>query len=191
MDLDPLPPEAANITPNAEYEHYKGGKYKAIAVGRHSETLEPMVLYVSLTHGTYWARPLSEWTKPLPDGSLRFKAGPITLFQKVLVAIFGCFVAVLGILYLPIFMVCTGIKRVIYGKPTIPPQDGVFRTRAGLIRYVAGPGARSLTQEDIDKYGINWGGAGIDEYDDKGKCLKWNGRNLRDGDLVELIAKIN
>ena len=48
--LPPLP----NIK-LGNYRHYKGGKYKVIGVGRHSETLEPLVIYVH--DGQYWIRP--------------------------------------------------------------------------------------------------------------------------------------
>lgn len=62
-DLPPLPPEALAIKPG-RYRHFKGGYYKVLGVGRHSETLEPIVLYKSLDYGTYWARPVAEWVKP-------------------------------------------------------------------------------------------------------------------------------
>ena len=42
------------------YKHYKGNYYQVIAVARHSETLELMVVYQAL-YGDYgiWVRPLS------------------------------------------------------------------------------------------------------------------------------------
>ena len=39
-DLPPLP-----ATPTGRYRHYKGGEYEVLGVVRHSETLEPLVLY--------------------------------------------------------------------------------------------------------------------------------------------------
>ena len=39
-ELPPLPP-----TPPGRYRHYKGGEYEVVGVARHSETLEPMVVY--------------------------------------------------------------------------------------------------------------------------------------------------
>jgi hypothetical protein len=52
-DLDPLPP-----TPTGRYRHYKGGEYEVLGVVRHSETLEPMVLYRALYgEGGLWVRP--------------------------------------------------------------------------------------------------------------------------------------
>lgn len=44
------------------YEHYKGNRYKVIAIANHSETLEKMVVYKALYgEGEYWVRPLSMW----------------------------------------------------------------------------------------------------------------------------------
>lgn len=39
------------------YEHYKGTKVKVICEAIHSETLEPMVIYMHLEDGGMWARP--------------------------------------------------------------------------------------------------------------------------------------
>ena len=40
------------------YRHYKGGEYEVIGVARHSETLEPLVLYRPLySHSGLWVRP--------------------------------------------------------------------------------------------------------------------------------------
>ncbi|OGZ17871.1 MAG: hypothetical protein A2494_02095 [Candidatus Lloydbacteria bacterium RIFOXYC12_FULL_46_25] len=40
------------------YEHYKGGRYEVIEMARHSETLEPLVVYRAL-YGecALWVRP--------------------------------------------------------------------------------------------------------------------------------------
>jgi hypothetical protein len=51
-----------------KYRHYKGGTYEVLWVGTHSETLEPMVVYRNLEHGSNWVRPLDEWNKPV-EGS--------------------------------------------------------------------------------------------------------------------------
>ncbi|MCZ8110963.1 MAG: DUF1653 domain-containing protein [Betaproteobacteria bacterium] len=52
-DLPALPP-----APPGRYRHYKGGEYRLLGVVRHSETLEPLVLYRPL-HGDRgdWVRP--------------------------------------------------------------------------------------------------------------------------------------
>lgn len=41
----------------AIYKHYKGTKVKVIGEAIHSETMEPMVIYVHLEDGVTWARP--------------------------------------------------------------------------------------------------------------------------------------
>ncbi len=45
------------------YRHYKGGLYEAVAAAKHSETLEAMVVYRSLTDGGYWVRPAYMWNE--------------------------------------------------------------------------------------------------------------------------------
>lgn len=47
-----------------KYRHFKGNEYELIDVARHSETLEPMVVYRALygEHGL-WVRPASMWTE--------------------------------------------------------------------------------------------------------------------------------
>ena len=45
-----------------KYRHYKGGIYEVVAIARHSETLEDMVVYRALYgEGDVWVRPLSIW----------------------------------------------------------------------------------------------------------------------------------
>jgi len=40
------------------YRHYKGGEYEVIGVARHSETLEPLVVYRPLYNDSgWWVRP--------------------------------------------------------------------------------------------------------------------------------------
>ena len=52
-DLPPLP-----YTPVGRYRHYKGGEYEVIGTARHSETLEPLVVYRPLYNATgWWVRP--------------------------------------------------------------------------------------------------------------------------------------
>ena len=55
------------------YRHFKGNTYEVIAVGKHSETLESLVIYRALYgDGEVWVRPLTEFTgavtrEPSPD----------------------------------------------------------------------------------------------------------------------------
>lgn len=52
-DLPPLPP-----APAGRYRHYKGGEYEVVGVARHSETLEPLVVYRPLYNASgLWVRP--------------------------------------------------------------------------------------------------------------------------------------
>ena len=45
-------------TPTGRYRHYKGGEYEVIGVARHSETLEPLVVYRPLYNASgLWVRP--------------------------------------------------------------------------------------------------------------------------------------
>jgi hypothetical protein len=54
-DLPALPQ-----APRGRYRHYKGGEYELLGVVRHSETLEPLVLYRPLYGDSGdWVRPLA------------------------------------------------------------------------------------------------------------------------------------
>lgn len=58
--LPPLSPIAKSILIGAIYEHYKQKRYKIIAVARHSETLEELVVYQALYgEGGIWVRPVA------------------------------------------------------------------------------------------------------------------------------------
>ncbi len=48
------------------YQHYKGGKYLVLGVAKHSETLEDLVVYVTLYENdlsSMWVRPLTMFTE--------------------------------------------------------------------------------------------------------------------------------
>ena len=58
-DLKPLPALTAGL-----YRHYKGGEYEVLGVVRHSETLEPLVLYRPLYNDSgLWVRPYAMFTE--------------------------------------------------------------------------------------------------------------------------------
>lgn len=63
--LPPLPYAAPG-----RYRHYKGNEYELISVVRHSETLEPLVLYRPLKgDGSQWVRPYQHFfSQVLLDG---------------------------------------------------------------------------------------------------------------------------
>lgn len=45
-----------------KYRHFKGGEYRVVGIAKHSETLEPMVVYQAL-YGEQglWVRPAHMW----------------------------------------------------------------------------------------------------------------------------------
>lgn len=61
-----------NVEIGATYRHYKGNLYKVLAVAKHSETLEDLVVYMALYGmGQVWVRPLSMWNETVEkDGKL-------------------------------------------------------------------------------------------------------------------------
>lgn len=47
-----------------KYRHFKGGEYELIGIAKHSETLEPMVVYRALYgEGSLWVRPAAMWSE--------------------------------------------------------------------------------------------------------------------------------
>lgn len=72
--LPPLP-----TLPLGPYRHYKGGEYEVIGVARHSETLEPMVVYRPLYNDTgWWLRPLAMFVEEIEiDGQRRPRFAPL------------------------------------------------------------------------------------------------------------------
>lgn len=62
--------EALKSIPAGKYRHYKGKEYEVLYIAKHSETLEPMVVYRALygEHGI-WVRPAYMWNEQVSDGS--------------------------------------------------------------------------------------------------------------------------
>ena len=47
-----------------KYRHFKGNEYEVLFVGKHSETLEEMVVYRALYgDGEVWIRPVDMWNE--------------------------------------------------------------------------------------------------------------------------------
>ncbi len=47
-----------------KYRHFKGNEYRVLYTARHSETLEPMVVYQALYGaGGIWVRPAAMWNE--------------------------------------------------------------------------------------------------------------------------------
>ena len=55
------------------YRHIKGNEYEVIRIAKHSETLEPMVVYRALYGaGEIWVRPAAMWYETvIQDGNER------------------------------------------------------------------------------------------------------------------------
>ena len=59
---------------SGKYKHFKGNEYEVIGVGKHSETLEEMVIYRALYgDGGYWVRPILEWNEEITRDGKTFK----------------------------------------------------------------------------------------------------------------------
>jgi len=49
---------------SGRYRHFKGNEYEVIGIARHSESMEPMVVYRALYgEGGLWVRPAAMWTE--------------------------------------------------------------------------------------------------------------------------------
>ena len=61
------------ITVGKTYKHYKGNVYRIIALGKHSETCEDMIVYQSVEKRDVWIRPRKMWNETVDEkGTLRF-----------------------------------------------------------------------------------------------------------------------
>ena len=58
-----------------KYRHFKGMEYEVIGIAKHSETLEPMVVYRALYgEGGLWVRPASMWQETVTrDGKTQLR----------------------------------------------------------------------------------------------------------------------
>ena len=59
------------ITVGKIYKHYKGNIYEIIALAKHSETEEEMVVYKNISKGDVWVRPKTMWNEKV-NGVYRF-----------------------------------------------------------------------------------------------------------------------
>ncbi len=59
------------------YQHYKGGLYEVVGIGKHSETLEELVVYRKYhapgDFGEFWVRPIGMWSEEVKPGVPRFR----------------------------------------------------------------------------------------------------------------------
>ena len=57
-----------------KYRHFKGNEYEVIGIAKHSETLEPMVIYKALYgEGGYWVRPANMWNETVERDGITYK----------------------------------------------------------------------------------------------------------------------
>lgn len=57
-----------------KYLHFKGNEYEVIAIAKHSETLEEMVVYKALYgDGDIWVRPAKMWDETIERDGKTFK----------------------------------------------------------------------------------------------------------------------
>ena len=77
-------------TPPGLYRHYKGGEYEVIGVVRHSETLEPLVVYRPLYNDTgWWVRPHAMFFEHIEvDGRLQQRF--VFVSKSMLSGVLGC-----------------------------------------------------------------------------------------------------
>ena len=64
--------KAVNSILPGRYRHFKGNEYEVIAIARHSETEEPLVIYKALHgDGGIWVRPAEMWNEMITiDGKM-------------------------------------------------------------------------------------------------------------------------
>lgn len=54
------------------WKHFKGNEYEVLGIARHSETLEPMVVYRALYgEGGLWVRPAAMWLETVERNGQR------------------------------------------------------------------------------------------------------------------------
>lgn len=64
MSMDQLPPLPELAM--GRYRHYKGGEYEIVGLARHSETLEPLVVYRPLYgRSGLWVRPFAMFVETI------------------------------------------------------------------------------------------------------------------------------
>ncbi|MBE7086008.1 MAG: DUF1653 domain-containing protein [Clostridiales bacterium] len=57
-----------------KYRHFKGNEYEVLAIAKHSETQEEMVVYRALYgDGGVWVRPACMWNETVERDGKRYK----------------------------------------------------------------------------------------------------------------------
>ena len=66
--------EAQQAIPLGRYRHFKGREYEVLAIARHSETEEAMVVYRALYgEGGVWVRPADMWNETVTREGVTYK----------------------------------------------------------------------------------------------------------------------
>lgn len=74
VEILPTYEEAVAAIPLGRYRHFKGNEYEVIAIARHSETEEAMVVYKALYgEGGIWVRPASMWNETVERGGKTYR----------------------------------------------------------------------------------------------------------------------
>lgn len=74
VEFLPTYDEAVESIPPGCYRHFKGRDYEVIAIARHSESEEPMVVYRALYgEGGVWVRPAQMWNEPVERGGKTYR----------------------------------------------------------------------------------------------------------------------
>ena len=77
--------EAVKTIAHGRYRHFKGNEYEVLAIARHSETQEAMVIYKALYSnetygdGAIWIRPAVMWNEEVEREGKKFRR-----FEKIL-----------------------------------------------------------------------------------------------------------
>jgi len=66
-----------------KFQHYKGGQYEVICMCNHTDTNEPLVIYKSLSFGSQYARPFSEWYNQVDTRKFGGKEYTVLRFEKI------------------------------------------------------------------------------------------------------------
>lgn len=74
VEILPTYEEAVAAIPPGRYRHFKGGEYEVIAIARHSETEEAMVVYRALFGDCgVWVRPADMWNEIVERGGKTYR----------------------------------------------------------------------------------------------------------------------
>ena len=74
VEILPTYEEAVKTIPLGKYRHFKGKEYEVIAIARHSETMEAMVVYRALYgEGGVWVRPADMWNETVERDGKTFR----------------------------------------------------------------------------------------------------------------------